>query len=118
MKTEFQQIREHVLNLSDNPGKYHKSPEYILLTNWYPRAIHHCKNRMILGVFRYGYFRNWRQPKFNRVASIRERLRLFDETRNLEHLIDIMNLCGIEFEAPNTPGAYFSAGDDGHHATI
>lgn len=71
-------------------------------------------NRMILGTYRYG---NWRsnKTKYDRVASVEDRLLLFKATGNKEHLIDIANLCMIEFEISDHPNAHFEPIDDGVH---
>ncbi len=74
-----------------------------------------CHNRLIMGAFRYGQLNEAGKSKYNRIDSIRQRLDLYDATGNQEHLVDIANLCMLEFEEPNHKKAHWKAIDDGIH---
>ena len=77
-----------------------------------------CHNRLIMGAFRYGQLNKAGKAKYNRIDSIRQRLDLYDATGNQEHLVDIANLCMLEFEEPNHADAHWSAADDGVHTQV
>lgn len=116
MKTIFEHLRQHIL-ISSGAVKPKPAPplEAIRLTNWFPNAIRKARSRMVMGFFRYGYFKDQNQIKYDRIGSAIERLEAYikPEGGNTEHLIDALNLCGIEFESPNHPKAYFKSVDDG-----
>lgn len=81
------------------------------------KFIELMENRMILGTMRYGRWQENRDKgvKYNRVASIRKRLDLFEKTGNTEYLVDVANLAMIEFEISDHPNKHFSPVDDGDH---
>ena len=72
------------------------------------------RNRMAMGYFRYGWLADQiGKAKFDNIASIKQRLSLYQENRNREHLVDVANLCLVEFAThPEYP---FIAVDDGIH---
>lgn len=74
------------------------------------------KNRMVLGTYRYGDFRDSNQLKRDRIKSAIKRLHKYIETGNGEFLVDTANLCLIEFTKPNNKKFHFSPIDDGEHA--
>lgn len=45
------------------------------------------------------------------IASLKERLKLYEKTGNLEHLIDVGNFAMIEYMHPRHPNAHFEAQD-------
>jgi hypothetical protein len=45
-----------------------------------------------MGAFRYGLLGEKGKKKFNRIASMKTRLDKYEETGNLEHLVDVANL--------------------------
>lgn len=72
-----------------------------------------------MGAFRHGLFKAPGKRKFNRVASMRIRLTKYEETGNLEHLVDIANLCMLEFEEGDHPNKHFhSQADADHHTEV
>ena len=77
------------------------------------------RNRLVMGAFRYGLFRAQLQEgiRYDSLSSIQRHLEAYRESGNLEHLVDIANLCLVEFTVPAHPTAHFSPIDDGdHHA--
>jgi hypothetical protein len=86
--------------------------------NWSDRFVQLMRNRMMLGIYRYGSFRDPRQPAYDRIGSVLHRLAQYRETGNLEHLVDAANLCLIEFEVSRHPRRHFVAIDDGSHVAI
>jgi hypothetical protein len=57
------------------------------------------------------------KPEYDRLGSIRERLKLYKKTGNQEHLVDVANLALLEFVEPAHPRAHFESQDDGVHHT-
>lgn len=81
-----------------------------------------CNNRMLLGAFRYELMeekrRLWEKDRtvgypYPQDAIVR--IRMYQNSGNLEHLLDAINELGIEFKYPSHPSAHFSPTDDGHH---
>lgn len=72
--------------------------------------------RMVMGYFRYGDKSNPMQRKtFNYIKSIEKRLERYKQEGNLEQLMDIANICRMEFEHPQHPNAHFKPTDDTYH---
>ena len=76
-----------------------------------------CRNRMALGAFRYGLLEQQRKDKspYNNIKSAIQRLRLYQQTGNREHLVDTANLCMIEFKIGDHPKGHWQPVDDGEH---
>jgi hypothetical protein len=73
------------------------------------------RNRLIMGALRYGKLGVSGKPKYDRVANIRARLKLYEENGNLELLVDVANLCVCEFVEGQHPKRHWNATDDGEH---
>jgi len=73
------------------------------------------RNRLIIGAFRYGRIGVKNKPKYDRVSSMISRLNKYKETWNKEFLVDVANLCLLEFVECNHPKAHFDSIDDGEH---
>ena len=86
---------------------------------WFPSFIRLMRNRMTMGFFRYGPMdpHDSRNYKGDLVGAIKQRTFLYETTGNLEHLVDIANLCGIEYRLGNHPKRHFESIDDGVHVT-
>jgi hypothetical protein len=74
-----------------------------------------CQNRFIMGAFRYGLMGEPGKARWDRVQSAIDRLKLYQEDGNAEHLVDAANLCELEFDDPNHKNFHFSAADDKIH---
>ena len=74
-------------------------------------------NRKIMGAFRYGLFNAKGKPKWDRINSIIDRAKKYKENGNDELLIDIANLCELEFVEGTHPKKHFHSVDDGVHVT-
>lgn len=70
--------------------------------------------RMVMGYFRYGPMS--RQGRHDNIGSALQRLRLYRHGGNGEHLVDVANICMVEFVQQNHPNYHFDAVDDGVHA--
>lgn len=77
------------------------------------------RNRLIMGALRYGRIGAPNKPKWNRVASIKKRTGLYEESGNLELLVDIANLCLLEFVEGQHPKRHWHGADgDSGHVTL
>lgn len=90
------------------------SLEGLRLTEWSPVFEKLMRNRLVMGALRYGRLHDNGKPRYDRVASIRKRLGVFERTRNKELLVDIANLCLLEFEEGE---GLWEPQDDGEHVT-
>lgn len=70
------------------------------------------RNRLIMGAIRYGKLHDNCKPKYDRIESIISRLHKYNQTGNKEYLVDIANLCLLEFEEGT---GHFQSIDDGEH---
>lgn len=84
-------------------------------SEWSVRFETLMRNRLVLGAFRYGLINTPNKKKFKRVESMFDRLELFKKTGNKECLVDVANLCLLEFEECHHPNAHFKSIDDGVH---
>ena len=83
--------------------------ESLIETEWDSEFEHLMRNRMILGRFRYGPFKDPAKPQYDRIESIRKRLSLFVETGDTEMLVDCANLCMCEFCEGDHPHKHFGS---------
>lgn len=91
----------------------HLSLTKIRKLNWNQKFIILMHNRMTQGYFRYGLMG---VNKYKNIASILARLRKYCVTGNTEHLIDVANLCLIEFTHSQHTKKHFKSIDDGEHS--
>jgi len=84
-------------------------------TEWVPEFERLQRNRLIMGRFRYGAMEDESKGGYDQVASLRRRLDLYEQTGNLEHLVDVANLAMVEFRHSRHPRRHFHAADDGEH---
>ncbi len=74
-------------------------------------------HRLTFGRYRYGRKSSSILREYEYVRSIYSRLDKYCKDGNLEHLIDIANLCMLEFEQGRHPKRHFRAIDDGEHVS-
>ena len=105
-------IRAHLLSSVKLPAY-----EVLARVQWCPEFETFMRNRLIQGAFRYGTIPDNLAlgKRFNCVASIAKRLALYEQTNNLEHLVDIANLALCEFIQAKEDGAIMESTDDGEH---
>ena len=76
------------------------------------------RNRLIMGAMRYGKLNSPNKPIYDRVASAIKRLNKYIETGNLEFLVDVANICLIEFVEGTHLKKHFNSIDDGEHIKV
>jgi hypothetical protein len=95
-----------------------RSLEWIYETQWDSKFEEFMRNRLAMGYFRYGSLHSpaRKKKKYDHVGSAIKRLKLYLETGNQEHLVDVANLCMVEFMLPTShTSPSFRAVDDGLH---
>ena len=76
------------------------------------------RSRLIIGALRYGKIGAANKPQYDRVSSMIKRLSKYQETGNKEFLVDVANICLLEFVECNHPNQHFHAIDDGEHTNL
>jgi len=92
-----------------------KNIESLRKTEWSNKFEKLMRNRMVMGAFRYGTIEENRKKKNDRMLSVLERLSSYELCGNTENLIDIANLCMLEFMDSKHPNAHFESKDDDIH---
>jgi len=85
-------------------------------TEWVPEFDMLAKNKMIQAAFRYGLLRF--NNNYDFIASLRNKLDLYEKTHNLELLVDIRNYAMLEFKKPKYADAFYLNEDDTEHAVL
>lgn len=73
------------------------------------------RNRLAMGYFRYMPLSEQPKGHYNNMGSAERRLNQWKETGNDELLVDIANLCMVEFMKGVHPNKHFKSEDDGEH---
>lgn len=110
-------LRERLLALAGVHPKIEApklSFKEILRAQWSAKFERLMRNRMAMGFFRYGPLREQiGKNKYDNLSNIEARLKLYKKDLNREHLVDIANLCMVEFVVhPEYP---FKPNDDSLH---
>ena len=92
-------------------------------TEWSPEFASLMRNRLIVGSYRYGRLGAVGKPQYDRIASMRKRLDDYETGGNLERLVDVANLCLLEFVEGDHPARHFRAAgveadEAGDHVTV
>jgi hypothetical protein len=66
-----------------------------------------------MGGLRYGFMGAEGKPQYDRVECMIRRLEAYRRDRNAEHLVDVANLCELEFVEGDHDGV--TPQDDGEH---
>lgn len=117
MSTAHDLIRARLLaraGLVDRPA-----PKYTLAeleaSEWSPEFERLMRNRLIMGALRYGKLGAPNKTKYDRTKSMARRLSLYQQTGNMELLVDIANLCLCEFVECHHPLRHWHVVDGGEH---
>ena len=89
--------------------------ENLKASEWDPAFEKLMRNRLVMGAIRYGRMGEEGKPRYDRVSSMIKRLSNFQENGNKELLVDVANLCMLEFVECNHPNAHFHALAEGEH---
>lgn len=68
-------------------------------------------NRLIVGAHRYGTGTIGGKAGYDYLKRVQRSLRNYQQSGNLEYLVDAANYCWLEFQAPSHPKAHFAASD-------
>jgi hypothetical protein len=82
---------------------------------WFP-VVRKLFYRLVMGGMRYGMIGSRNKPQYARVEDIQRRVGCYQETGNLEYLLDAANLCCLEYLEPSHPLQHEKALDDGEHS--
>ncbi len=72
-------------------------------------------NRKVIGAMRYGLLGAEDKPQYDRVKDMIRRLQAYQQDKNKEHLVDVANICEMEFVEGE---GIFAPKDDGEHTPI
>lgn len=72
------------------------------------------RNRLIQGALRYGRLHARNKPQYDRIRGARKRLAQYEETGNLELLVDVANMMLLEFEEGQHPRRHFGVTHGDH----
>lgn len=95
--------------LSMRLGERH--PDVLAVTQWSPDFELYMRNRLIIGALRYGLMNAPGKPRYDRVRSMLKRIKLYSDSGNSEHLVDIANEAMLEFAEPSHPHAHWAPQD-------
>lgn len=73
------------------------------------------RNRLLIGRYRYGKMDRVDCKNYEQIGSALRRMHTYQATGNMEHLVDVANLCLMEYEHSTHPNKHFAAADDGDH---
>lgn len=92
------------------------SLESLRRTEWSQRFELLMRNRLVMGALRYRLIEEKKlQNNYMLVKYIRDKCDQYENTGNLECLVDIANVAMLEFESPGHSNPHFTAGDDTSH---
>ena len=106
------------LSETDNPQVPKINLDNLKNSEWSVDFETLMRNRLIMGAIRYGRIGEINKPKYDRIGSMIKRLDKYKVTGNKEFLVDVANLCLLEFVECHHPKAHFSSIDDGEHVLI
>ena len=92
--------------------------EELKVSEWSKEFEELMRNRLIMGALRYGRIGASGKPKYERTNPMIKRLNKYAETGNKEFLVDVANLCLLEFVECSHPNEHFDSIDDGEHVAV
>jgi hypothetical protein len=111
---EVKPISEHLrdsalTNCKVNGDQQDKTLDSLRRSQWSLKFETLMRNRLIVGALRYGLLHEEGKPQYNRIQAILDRTLLYKKTNNKEFLVDIANMCLLEFEEGE---GYFMSTED------
>ncbi|MCK5432933.1 MAG: hypothetical protein KAJ03_09325 [Gammaproteobacteria bacterium] len=119
--TVTDQLRAGLYNRLGVNTKYIQPGDYtnIKESEWSQPFEKLMRERLIMGAFRYGTMARKKKIDYDNAGSVLERINLYIEDGNLEHLVDIANICMIEFVTGAHPKRHFnSLAEHNHHTQV
>lgn len=112
-------IRKRLFGLNSK-GTYTKIPDYdtLKVTEWSTEFEMYMRNRLIMGPFRYCLLHDPNRPDYDYTTSMLERIKVYIHTGNAEQLVDVANMCMLEFLFGKHPKKHFRAKDDSIHTKL
>ena len=107
MKNVTDHIRDSLLKTAAKLMEM--SPARLAVTEWSERFEQLMRNRLIMGAIRYNLLSAPRPKGITKVHMdiIDKRLEIYKKTGNTEMLVDIANICLVEFEVGDHPRKHF-----------
>jgi len=117
MYSDHEAIRQHLLNslgvsVSSKPVNTHPDLTVLRETEWSEKFEQFMRNRLIMGSFRYGTLEEKKKIRYDYIGYIFTKLKSYKETGNLEALVDVANLCLLEFINPSHENPVFKPEDN------
>lgn len=85
--------------------------ESILARDWNNEFISGMRNRMVMSWHKYGWVSESYPNLAQALKCLKERLDLYEKTKNTEYLMDVANFAMIEFGYPSLTNTYFEGTD-------
>ena len=119
MKTEKEfamDLWRDMCGLKPLPEKKPASLKELRLTEWSLRFEQLMRNRILMGSFRYETWEEKRKAfKYAQLERMIKELKKYEKDGNDERLVNVANLCLLEFEFGKHPNKHFKSVDDGEH---
>ncbi len=120
MATISEHLRKRLLENAGYPHDHLRVPDLPELqqTEWSEEFEQLCRNRMIMGAFRYGLLETKSKGGYDLVAGLQKKLAMYAATGNLENIVDVANYAFLIFRFPAHPSAHFHGEDDHDHVPV
>lgn len=92
--------------------------EELRASEWSPKFERLMRNRLIVGAIRYGRLGANGKPDYDRCEMVRDRIRRYEETGNLEFLVDAANGCLLEFVEGKHPNRHLQSDETVKHQPV
>lgn len=100
------------------PGHIMTPPEKILEKEYSPEFDRKRKNAIITSFYKYGPSReNFQKGMVDAIGSLKKNLQKFEETKNLEYLVDVANYAMFRFMYPQE-GEFYKPTDSNESAGV
>ena len=87
-------------------------------TQWSREFERLMRNRLAMGAYRYGPIGHPEKPQYARVEAMIAYLEEYRAGGNLERLVDVANICMVEFHEGDQPNRHFTAMDESKHVEV
>ncbi len=85
-------------------------------TEWNPKFESLARGKLIQAVYRYGVLR--KNNSYDFIEAMKAKIRKYEDTHNLELMVDVRNYAMLEFTKPKYSDAYYYNEDDTEHAPL